>query len=143
MRGTAGTIVRIWAIAASVVAGVDTFQGLGCKGTGGYDMTGTPARPNALHDFGTIALSVPFGMIRGAVYNTTLAMGGERSCGAGSLTHGFGNRLAAEFNAPGARTVFGVSQTVFGFPGALIGGAVAEAAPAFTTFVRNVPRYNH
>lgn len=118
-------------LVTSIVAGVDTYQGMNCAGrTGGYiqPFPGGDAQDQRIAN---AVIAIPYGLVRGAIYNFGQSLNMEGSCGAGSYTVRFADGISGLFNHSAPGTVYRLNQAILGVGGAIIGGIIAEEMHVF------------
>ena len=119
-------------LVTSIVAGVDTYQGMNCaRRTGGYIDFAPASRDPDFNRIKDAVIAVPYGVVRGVIYNFGQAIGAEGTCSNGSYALKFGNALSGLFNSNAPRTIYLLNQAILGAPGAAFGGVVAEEFHVF------------
>lgn len=121
-----------WMLLTSIVGGIDAYNGLNCtRRVGGY-IRPFPADSTEKQQIIDAAIAVPYGLIRGPLYNFGQSLNMEGACGAESYTMRFGTGLANLFNSNGMRVFYLINQGVLGTGGAMIGGLIAEEVHVFS-----------
>jgi len=119
-------------LVTSVVAGIDTYQGMNCANkVGGYIQPFNSADPKD-RQIGNALIAVPYGIVRGVIYNFGQSLNLEGTCGSTSYTMTFADGLTRLFNHRAPSVVYQLNQAILGAPGAMVGGVIAEEFHVFS-----------
>lgn len=130
-----------WMAVTGIVAGVDTYSGMQCaRRTGGYIRVLPANATPAAQDIAAFALAIPYGAVRGVIYNFSQAVGGEGACGHGGYTAQFAGQLGTLFKSEAVSAAYRFNQSVLGFGGAIAGGIIAEEMPILGRFASDIDR---